>query len=354
MGASGMGTNALLPVTGPQARPEGRGWHGRGTSAGFTLSLAICASMQDSAPGMRRSPRAGSGRTPSPAGISPFLPGGPISPFSPGIPVAPSRPSRPSLPGKPWPPCRPGVPGMPGCPEHSPGILLSSICKELVMSPRRKRRKSCFILFWRGWKGAEKDHSSGDCSEVRSAWQGVQGGTAGDIPPLLFWAAPLSKAPVLSAPATASPWPRGYPIILLPPGQLRTGVRRGCRAEAVAVALCVWLGAPRGGHCPIVPGYGGTGGGGLGLSAAELGACLGWGWCRWGCPAGRQLGAVSWPCPWQHLGCRWPRSTPGRLPGARLQHPRPCRAVLCRTTPLPGPPPCPGCPQPFPQQRNEG
>lgn len=35
---------------------------------------------------------------------------------------------------------------MPGCPEHSPGILLSSICRELVTRPRRKRRKSCFIL----------------------------------------------------------------------------------------------------------------------------------------------------------------------------------------------------------------
>lgn len=34
---------------------------------------------------------------------------------------------------------------MPGCPEHSPGILLSSICNELVMNPRRKRRKNCFI-----------------------------------------------------------------------------------------------------------------------------------------------------------------------------------------------------------------
>lgn len=130
-----------------------------------------------------RSPRAGNGRSPSPAGISPCLPGGPISPFSPGIPVAPSRPSRPSLPGKPWPPCRPGVPGMPGCPEHSPGILLSSICKDLLMSPRRKRRKSCFILSWRGWKGAEKDHSSGDRSE--EGWECLAGkarGSAGDIP----------------------------------------------------------------------------------------------------------------------------------------------------------------------------
>lgn len=83
----------------------------------------------------------------------------------------------------PWPPCRPGVPGMPGCPEHSPGILLSSICKDLLMSPRRKRRKSCFILSWRGWKGAEKDHSSGDRSE--EGWQCLAGSarvSAGDIP----------------------------------------------------------------------------------------------------------------------------------------------------------------------------
>lgn len=77
--------------------------------------------------------------------MTPYLPGGPISPFSPGIPIAPSRPSRPSLPGRPWPPCKPGVPGMPGCPEHCLGILLSSICTELLISPRRKRRKSCFI-----------------------------------------------------------------------------------------------------------------------------------------------------------------------------------------------------------------
>lgn len=164
-----------------------------------------------------------------------------MSPFSPGMPVAPSRPSRPSLPGKPWPPCRPGVPGMPGCPEHSPGILLSSICKDLVMSPRRKRRKRCFILSWRGWKGAEKDHSSGDDSE--EGWEcsaGSVGGSAGDTPPLLF-PLPFGLLPSVRPRCCLHlpQHPHGPCAIHHPaaPGQLRMAVGCGFRARGCGSAF---------------------------------------------------------------------------------------------------------------------
>lgn len=77
--------------------------------------------------------------------------------------------------------------------------------------------------------------------------------------PFTFCAAPLSEAPVLPAPATASPRPVCHHIILQPRGSPGCVWDVGMGPGAVTVALCVWLGALWGGHCPITPSYGGTG-----------------------------------------------------------------------------------------------